>query len=303
MSEIIYLKPLFSPRPWGGNALTKYGFTLPANTKIGEAWVISAMEGGKASVISGTTITLGTFFLNEPKIFNNATIRYPLLSKIISAEQDLSIQVHPDDNYAKTHEDGSLGKAECWYILDCPNNAEIVYGHTATTKSHFAFLIENKQWDKLLKRVRIKPGDFINVPPGKIHAITKGTCVFELQQSSDITYRVYDYDRPDSNGQLRPLHIQKSIDVATIPDDNLIIKNINQGILVDNNYFYLYLLNSNQQNIISTLNTNYIQITVINGEATIDNHPLQAGNSAIIYNVADKIIVNGKIKALISYKK
>ena len=138
---------------------------------------------------------------------------FPLLIKILDVTSDLSIQVHPGDEYAYTHENGELGKTECWYIIHCEENSEIVFGHNANTKEELINMIENKQWDRLLRREKIKPGDFFYVPAGTIHALCKGTLVLEIQQSSDTTYRVYDYDRVDKDGNLRELHLDKAIDV------------------------------------------------------------------------------------------
>ena len=141
---------------------------------------------------------------------------FPLLIKILDAEDELSVQVHPDDAYGMKHE-GELGKTECWYIIDAEPGAEIIYGHHAKTREELAEMIQEGRWDDLLKKVPVKKGDFFYVPSGTIHAIGKGIMILETQQSSDTTYRVYDYDRKDANGNTRELHIQQSIDVTTVP--------------------------------------------------------------------------------------
>ena len=157
--------------------------------------------------------------MNNPRYSDiTKTEVFPLLTKILDANTNLSVQVHPDDAYADLHENGELGKTECWYIIDCKEDAEIIYGHNAKTKAEFTEMIENGEWSPLLRRVKIKPGDFFYVPSGTIHALGEGTVVLETQQSSDATYRLYDYDRVDQKGQLRELHIDKSIAVTTIPD-------------------------------------------------------------------------------------
>ena len=306
MSKIIYLTPFFSPRPWGGQSLSKYGFQLPKNTLIGEAWVISGMPDRSSKIVE-TNTTLQQFYqLNKDSLSNtksNVADEYPLLAKIISAEDDLSIQVHPDNDYAYHNEKGSLGKAECWYVMECPPKAEIIYGHAAQTKAEFKQLIEAQNWSQLLKKVPIQKGSFVKVPAGKIHAITKGVIVYELQQASDITYRLYDYDRPGLDGQPRTLHTAQSIAVTTIPDSNLRIKHINQGMLWDSAAFTIYLLNCSNRNQVDVTATNYVQITVLEGSGQFDNHFLTKGQSAVVYNLPDYVQVSGKIKALISYKK
>ena len=172
---------------------------------------------------------------------------FPLLTKILDAKQDLSVQVHPDDTYAEEHE-GELGKTECWYVLAADEGAEMIYGHHAKTREELAELIENGQWDKLLRRVPVKPGDFLYVPSGTIHAIGKCIMVLVTQQSSDTTYRVYDFDRVDkTTGQKRELHIQQSIDVTNVPhvDPKLDIKDQKVGdadvrTFVETDFFSVY---------------------------------------------------------------
>ena len=136
--------------------------------------------------------------------------------KIIDAKEDLSIQVHPDDAYAGANENGSLGKTECWYVLDCKEDSALVVGHNAKTKEELTGMIREGKWKELLREVPVKKGDFIQIEPGTVHAIKGGLMILETQQNSDITYRVYDYDRL-TDGKPRQLHLDKSIDVITVP--------------------------------------------------------------------------------------
>ena len=142
--------------------------------------------------------------------------RFPLLIKIIDAKDDLSIQVHPDDDYAKVHENGSLGKTECWYILDCKKKCDDRYRTQFKDKEELSRMIHEGKWSEFIREIPIKKGDFLQIDPGTVHAIKGGTLILETQQNSDITYRVYDYGRL-SNGKPRELHIDKSIDVITVP--------------------------------------------------------------------------------------
>ena len=140
---------------------------------------------------------------------------YPLLVKIIQANDRLSVQVHPDDEKAQLYEN-CRGKTECWYVLDCKEDGELIIGHNAKNKEELYSMIDDKRWDELLRKMPIKKGDFIQINPGTIHAISSGTLILETQQNSDITYRLYDYDRI-SDGKKRPLHIDKSKDVIKVP--------------------------------------------------------------------------------------
>jgi len=130
---------------------------------------------------------------------------------------DLSVQVHPNDDFAKVNENEEFGKTECWYINDCKKDSNMIFGHNAKTKKELSQYINEGEWDKLLRSVKIKQGDFFFVPSGTIHALCEGTLVLEIQQSSDTTYRIYDYDRKDGDGNLRELHLDKAIEVITVP--------------------------------------------------------------------------------------
>jgi mannose-6-phosphate isomerase len=206
-------------RIWGGTELITFGYEIPSRT-TGECWAFAAHSNGQSVVKNGAYkgLSLGELWEKHRELFGNiAGDRFPLLTKILDANQDLSVQVHPNDEYARIHENGELGKTECWYIIDCKENAEIIYGHHAKTQEELIRMIKNEEWDKLLRSVKVKPGDFFYVPSGTIHAIGEGILILETQQNSDTTYRVYDYNRKDSEGNLRELHIQKSVEVTTVP--------------------------------------------------------------------------------------
>ena len=142
---------------------------------------------------------------------------FPLLTKILDAEASLSVQVHPDDEYAAEHEH-ELGKTECWYVISAEPGSYLTYGHSAKTRSQLKDLIDHQEWGQLFLKRPVKAGDFVYVPSGTIHALNKGIVVLETQQSSDTTYRLYDYDRVDATtGQKRALHLQQATDVTTVP--------------------------------------------------------------------------------------
>ena len=219
MEKVIFLKPYFSHTIWGGKKLREeFGYDEPGDD-IGECWGISAHPAGESTVLGGEYDgkRLSELWNEHRELFGNAAgDRFPLLVKIIDARDDLSIQVHPDDEYAGLHENGSLGKKECWYVLDCPEDAELVVGHNAETADDLRAMVYAGRWDELIRKVKVKKGDVIQIEPGTVHSITAGVCLLETQQSSDITYRLYDYDRI-RNGAKRELHLEKSLDVITVP--------------------------------------------------------------------------------------
>ena len=225
------MEPVFKQRIWGGDHLRKeFGYNIPSDN-TGECWGIAAHDNGSSVVKNGKYKgkTLKELFEEKPELFGNIEDdRFPLLVKILYAKEDSSIQVHPDDDYAIKNENGSLGKSECWYILDCDDNAEIMLGHNAKTREELKEMIEGGKWDAFISKVPIKKGDLIQIDPGTVHTITGGLMILEIQQNSDVTYRVYDYDRLQS-GKPRELHIKESIDVITVPekDKSSIIRNYN----------------------------------------------------------------------------
>lgn len=216
---MIILNPVFTHNIWGGTRLkTDFGYDIPGND-IGECWGISAHPNGDCTIADGfyEGETLSQLWNEHPELFGYSNLsKFPLLVKIIDAKNDLSIQVHPDDTYACKNEHGSLGKTECWYILDCKKDSSLIIGHNARTKEELSDMILHGKWNEFIREIPVKKGDFIQIDPGTVHAIKGGIELLETQQNSDITYRVYDYDRL-SNGKPRQLHVQQSLDVIKVP--------------------------------------------------------------------------------------
>lgn len=218
-AEPLFLKPVFHEKIWGGRNLeTDYGYQIP-DGPIGECWAISGHPHGVSVVENGQFAgqNLADLYHSQPELFDNPQMdRFPLLTKILDANGKLSVQVHPGDAYAKEHA-GELGKTECWYVLKAKPGAYLIYGHTAKTKEELDAKIDAGDWDGLLGKLPVKTGDFVYVPSGTIHALTEGIEVLETQQSSDVTYRLYDYDRIGKDGHKRELHLTDSKNVITVP--------------------------------------------------------------------------------------
>ena len=215
--KLLVLEPVFVEKIWGGRKLaTEFGYPIP-DGPVGECWAISAHPHGDCPVAEGPYVgnTLSELWRDHRELFGAAPgDRFPLLVKILDASDNLSVQVHPGDAYASEHEGGSLGKRECWYVLDADDDAQIVVGQHARSREEFTQLVADGRWDELLNEVPIHAGDFFALEPGTIHAILAGTLILETQQSSDVTYRVYDFDRVDACGRSRDLHLAQSLDVV-----------------------------------------------------------------------------------------
>lgn len=220
----LLMQPVFKERIWGGTWLRdSFGYPVSGEA-IGECWAISAHPHGSSHVANGPLSgrSLADIWNDFPDWFQRTGDEpFPILVKLIDADDDLSVQVHPDDHWAQILEGEPMGKSECWYVVDAEPEAAIVYGHTAQTPEELAEMVRDGRWDALLKKIPVAKGDFFYVPAGTVHALGKGVRVLEVQQSSDTTYRLYDYDRLDKNGQPRELHLDKALKVIRVPSPAL----------------------------------------------------------------------------------
>lgn len=215
------LSPAFKNYIWGGNRLIRaFGMDSPYE-KTAEAWVLSCHPDGENVIQNGAFAgrTLSDVLQNEGKSWlgthGSAFSFFPVLIKLIDAKDNLSVQVHPSDDYALKNEN-QYGKTEAWYILDCDEDAEIIYGvNRDLTKEQFRAAIEQGTLLDCVNRVKVKPGDLFFIASGTLHAICKGILLAEVQQNSNVTYRVYDYGRLQ-NGKPRDLHIEKAVDVTNL---------------------------------------------------------------------------------------
>jgi mannose-6-phosphate isomerase len=216
---LVFMKPVFVKKIWGGRKLaTEFGYTIP-DGNVGECWAISAHPAGDCAIEGGPFegLHLDELWAARRDLFGNCLGdrgKFPLLIKILDTHESLSVQVHPGDVYAAEHENGSLGKKECWYIVHADPGSQIIIGQHAKNADEFRKMVEAGDWDHLLNKIPVKTGDFFAVNPGTIHALCGGCLAIETQQSSDITYRVYDYDRVQPDGTKRELHIKQACDVV-----------------------------------------------------------------------------------------
>lgn len=309
MTDIIFLEPVFKSMIWGGNKLeTDFGYAIPSD-HTGECWAISAHTNGDCRIKNGEFEgkTLSWLWMNHRELFGNAEGEvFPLLIKIIDAKADLSIQVHPDDAYARAKENGALGKTECWYILDCEQDATLVIGHNAKNREELKDMINQNRWKDLIRTTPIKRGDFFQIEPGTVHAIKAGTVILETQQNSDITYRLYDYDRLD-NGKPRELHIEKSIDVIICPHLDVFVRGKKESHasydleeLIRCGYYTVQKLNlRGEQSFIQ--DKRFLNASVINGAGVIDGTTLKKGDHFIIPNGYGSYLMEGNLELIISF--
>lgn len=309
----LMIQPIFKERIWGGNHLKEFGYEIP-NDKTGECWGISAHEHGPNMIVNGEHEgkTLKELWDENTGLFGvQTTDKFPLLTKILDANDELSVQVHPDDAYAQVHENGELGKTECWYIIDCDEDAEIIYGHNAKDKDELENMIQEGKWNQLFNSIKVKPGDFFYVPSGTVHAIGKGIRILETQQNSDTTYRIYDYDRTDKDGHKRELHIEQSIDVISFNKDNSSTEA--EVTEVQGNVIRTYISNSFftvKQLLIEdhyeyTKQQDYTLMSVLSGEGTLTAdgqvYTIKKGDHFILTTEDKEIKLQGKLDIIESY--
>lgn len=309
MSELIFFNPFFKQVLWGGSKMRDfYGYSIPGD-HTGEAWVISANPHG-ASIVRGGTYdgqSLTSLWENHRELFGGMKGKeFPLLVKIIDANDHLSIQVHPDDRYASLHENGSQGKTECWYILDCDQDADIIIGHHARNREELQQMIGGGRWDELLRKFPIRKGDFFYIPAGTIHAIRKGTLLLEVQQNSDTTYRLYDYGRLQ-DGKPRQLHLKESMDVITCPHTDADTMGAVQKydgyetrILVDGPYFSVDKWDIKTQVSISQLYP-FMLIDVISGDGMLDTRHVKAGDHILVPAGYGTVHCQGHMELIITH--
>ena len=312
MAEPLFLQSQLHAKLWGGTKLHDvFGYEIPSKT-TGEYWAISAHPNGVSTIANGRYKGYGLdqLYREEKALFGNPKSEvFPLLTKILDANDWLSVQVHPDDTYALEHE-GEHGKTECWYVIAADEGAEIIYGHNAKSKEELAQMITAGDWEHLLTKIPVKAGDFFYVPSGTMHAIGKGILILETQQSSDTTYRVYDFDRKDASGKTRDLHLKQSIDVLTIgkPANStparVISGNLDLTTLVSNAFFTVYKWHISGQ-VDFKRTAPYLLLSVLEGQGQLviegTRYPIKKGNHFIVPNDVNSWELTGELTLIVSH--
>lgn len=305
--EILFLNPVFTHNIWGGNRLRR-DFQYPViGDDIGECWGVAAHSKGDCIIRDGKFAgrKLSELWEDEPQLFGNLGIKcFPLLVKIIDAKEKLSIQVHPDNFYAKINENGSLGKTECWYIIDCPKGASVVVGHNAQSKEELVDMIQSGRWKELVREIPVKKGDFIQIEPGTMHTIKGGLLLLEIQQNSDITYRVYDYDRL-VDGKSRELHVKKSVDVISVPAKpikNCLVETLNLekdklNLLYTCEFYRVYKMDV-EEKVSFMQEYSFLVMSVLEGEGFLNEEYVKKGDHLILPYGFGQVLIKGRLQAI-----
>lgn len=313
----IKMSPVFKDYLWGGEKL-KTTFKKPTPYDItAESWEVAVHKNGKSKAengeFKGKTIDEISAVLGEKLLGKeNADKPFPLMLKLIDAKDNLSVQVHPTDGYAKAFENSPFGKTEMWYILDAEPNSSLIYGFKKDmNKQEFENAINENKLKDVLNFVDVKKGDCFLIPAGTVHAIGKGIVLAEIQQNSDLTYRVYDWGRVDKNGNSRPLHIEKAIAVSNLSNskgkEKQEIKietkeNYIKKTLCENKYFIAeeYQLNGELK---EKSNHSSFSIFLFLGDAEIEGIKAKNGDSFLIPADLKETTIKGNCSFLKFYTK
>ena len=318
---ILFLTPALKETIWGGNRI-RSDFGMETDLKnIAEAWVLSCHEDGE-SIVSGGKYdgkTLSDVLEKElgmEALGTNCKCEsiedFPILIKLIDADDKLSVQVHPDDEYAAAHEKDVRGKTEAWYIIDCDDDAELIYGFKEDiTKEEFRASIENGTLLDKVNRAKVKPGDVAFISSGTLHAIGKGILLAEVQQSCNTTYRVFDYNRTGLDGNPRELHVEKAVDVTncavpkgTLDPEGIPVKHDGYVsiLLSECPYFTMTSVEVETLYADNADETSFVSLIVLDGNGKIkcgdEEYDIKKGDSIFIPAASGSYYVSGKVKLL-----
>lgn len=311
-----YLKAPVKDYIWGGTRLREL-FGKEGGDRLAESWELSCHPDGECYIMGGEFdgMKLSDFVNEHPEAVGSgfkSGDSFPVLVKLIDAKNDLSVQVHPNDEYAHKYENDN-GKTEMWYVIDAAPDSELIYGfNEELSKEDFRKAIENNTLMEKLRRVPVKQGDVFFIEPGTLHAIGKGILIAEIQQSSNVTYRVYDYGRLGADGKPRPLHIEKALEVTnTKPLDperpvyGLELDGVVTQLLADCQYF-----NVNRHRLIKELElyadkNSFAHVLMIGGsggELVADNYRLELtmGSSVFVPAGTGAFAIKGNCDVIVT---
>ena len=293
MQKIYRLTPATKDNLWGGNKLRAYGKNADSEI-IAETWELSFTQGGEAKIEDGRTTVEA--FPRDTWGTNAAKFPFfPTLTKFIDAREKLSVQVHPSDEYALKNE-GQYGKTEMWYVVEADEGAGLYMGlERRVNPDEFLAAVKDGSVEKLLSFKEVKAGDVFFIPSGTIHAIGAGVVIFEIQQNSTLTYRLYDYMRRDKAGNLRELHVEKAMSVCDLDVYKGAPRVENSPEIIGKcEYFETAKYKLNFTNLpLFVDESSFLSVTCVGGEGTIEGEKISKGDSFFIPAGAGYILITG----------
>ena len=311
------LEPAFKNYIWGGEKL-RTDFNKKCDfDRVAESWELSCHKDGNSVILNGEFKgkTLEEYIKSSGKAVlgkNCDRFEYfPVLIKLIDAKDNLSVQVHPDNDYALKNE-GEYGKTEMWYIVDCDEGSSLIYGlNKEISKEEFSERIKNNTLLEVTNSVPVKKGDVFFIESGTLHAIGKGIVIAEIQQNSNTTYRVYDYGRIGADGKPRPLHVKKAIDVTSLKplpkQKSVVYENFDgykKACLSGCEYFNVYEYNITESALFNADEKSFNSVLVIDGSGLLNykdnNIEIKKGDSIFIPAGMGEYIISGNLSVILT---
>ncbi len=297
--ELVKLKPGVKDYIWGGTYFKKFNKGTSLD-RVSECWELSVRDNDSSIIASGKDEGKRLVDVLTKEDIGPVMDRFPyfpLLIKLIDAKENLSVQVHPSDDYALKYEQ-SFGKSEMWHIISADEGSGLYVGlNKDYTKEEIEIALQEGSILSCLNFFKVKPGDTFVINPGTIHAIGAGVRLIEIQQNSNLTYRLYDYNRVDKDGHPRELHIKKALDVIDYHQYK-VVKSTNE-LLADNKYFTVKEVNFDKELEIAANERAFISFTFLEGEGKVDGIPYSKYDTFFL-PFGKKCLIKGKGKVVIS---
>lgn len=315
------IEPICQEKVWGGTRLRDIFGRETTSDHIGESWDISVRQDAVSIVANGKEKgkSLEELFERDPINYLGLEIStqeiFPLLVKILDADDNLSIQVHPNDEQAQKLDNYPKGKSEMWYVLRSPDDGELIVGlKDGITRADYEKAVKDGTVEEIFAKLKVEPGDVVNIPPGLIHALTKGGMVAEIQQNCDITYRIYDYDRLGLDGKPRELHLDKALEVTDFLGK--VSKRKSQGIKIQKDHenityyvvnpMFAVLLEEIKETVKKQTNpAHFLIYTCVEGKGRLSSKDttidLNYGDSVFLPAGLGEYTLNGKMSLLCSF--
>lgn len=304
----VKLNPVCKDYIWGGSKLKNNYHKKSDLNRVAESWELSAHKDGECTIADGTYqgLTLSAYLreIGSDALGTRAEAfdYFPILIKLIDAQDNLSVQVHPNDEYALKNE-GEYGKTEMWYIVDCEEGASLYYGFAQEIdKDTFTRAIHDNTLTDLLNCVPVHKGDVFFIPSGTVHAIGRGIVICEIQQNSNTTYRIYDYGRVGADGKPRALHIDKAAEVSNLHKLDVPSQQKDLSVLASCKYFTVKKYNITDHAVIPVDTDSFQSVTIVEGRGVLSMHdctiPLQTGDTIFIPAQKDSYAISGSCTAI-----
>ncbi|HET6786221.1 MAG TPA: type I phosphomannose isomerase catalytic subunit [Erysipelotrichaceae bacterium] len=301
MSDLLFFKPIGRFALWGVNLVKNYFQYNEFPDGIGQFWSFSTQDNASNICLNGVYkgCTLKQIWEENPDLFRSKYHGFPFIISLVGAEDNLSIQVHPNDQIAQSL-GYEMGKNEAWYFLDSKPGSTIYYGHTYKNKKEMLEAVYTDHFDEKLLKKKVLKDSFVYLPAGLVHAMGKGNVVYEIQQSTDVTYRLYDFNRKDSEGHSRPLHLDEGLECIDFNQNDLdkevapLVQWLDTSKLtqyVCDPSFIIYKFDVNER--LNYSIDRYLVCTVTSGEGKVNNVRIKLGDSFLVPCTIKEIKLEG----------